>query len=233
MTRAVIPIAVVLALLACTGDELNLPSEGDPGSITVLGGNGQSGQVGITLPESLVVRVTDGEGRPVEGQQVVFVPTADPTGQLLPDTVSTDATGRAASRWKLGIEAGSQQVNARVLGGSNPLAVTFTATADPAPPDSLAEVGGNNQFGQIGNELTDSLVVALLDRYGNPIPGADIQWSAQNGNVSNSVTPTDGNGRAAVAWTLGFFPGTQQATAGYSGAKGSPVTFVAGATVGP
>ena len=224
---------VLVLLTSCTSDKLNLPSEGDPGSISVLAGNGQSGQVGISLPESLVVRVTDGEGRPVERQQVVFVPTADPTGQLLPDTVITDGTGRAASRWKLGTEAGSQQVDARVIGASNPLAVTFTATADPAPPDSLAEGGGNNQFGQIGNELTDSLVVVLLDRYGNPVPGADIQWSAQNGNVSSPVTPTDSNGRAAVAWTLGFFPGTQQATAGYGGANGSPVTFVAGATVGP
>ena len=232
---AILPGAFAVMLLAgCTSDQLNLPSEGDPGAIEVLAGNGQSGQVGGSLPESLVVRVTDLHGRPVLGQWVEFVPTADPTGQLLPDTVLTDAAGRAASRWRLGTDAGVQQVKARVVGAPS-VSATFTATADPAPPDSLAEIGGNNQFGQIGTVLPDSLVVELIDRYGNPIPGAVIHWSAttRSGSPSSSAVTTDGNGLAAVEWQLGLVPGAQQLTASYGGADGSPVTFVAAATIGP
>jgi hypothetical protein len=225
--------ALALVFLAsCTSDQLSLPSEGNPGAIKVLAGNGQRGQVGGSLPESLVVRVTDLQDRPVTGQWVEFVPVADPTGQLLPDTVLTDASGRAASRWRLGTDAGIQKANARVV-GAPAVAVTFTATADPEPPDSLAETSGNNQFGQIGGELPDSLVVTLLDRYNNPVPGAVIQWSASNGHLSSTAVTTDGGGRAAVKWTLGFLPGAQQVSAAFGGAKGSPVTFVAGATVGP
>jgi hypothetical protein len=67
------------------------------------------------------------------------------------------------------------------------------------------------------------------------LPNAPWQPSARacHGSVSSSLTTTDGNGRASVAWTLGLLPGAQQATAAYHGAKGSPVTFTAGATVGP
>ena len=218
--------------IACS-DELILPSEGDPGTIEALAGNGQSGLVGGSLPDSLVVRVTDSENRPVQGQAVVFDLTGDSTGQLLPDTVFTDASGRAASRWQLGTEAGIQQAVARVMGVAVPLTVTFSATADPAPPDLLAIVGGNNQPGQVGDVLPESLDVALTDQYGNPIVDADIQWTAQNGSISSAVSTTGSNGRAAVQWTLGLLPGTQHVTATYAGVAGSPVSFTALATVGP
>jgi adhesin/invasin len=225
--------AIALVSVACGGDELNLPSDGDPGTIEALAGNGQTGEVGGSLPESLVVRVTDAHGRPVPGQPVEFIPTLDLTGQLLPDTVLTDDAGRAAARWRLGTEAGPQSAVARVVGAPAPLAVAFSATADPAPPDSLAIVGGNNQAEQIGAVLPESLIVVLVDQFGNPITGADIAWSAQNGSLSSTLVTTGSDGRAAVEWTLGLFPGFQQATATYGSVKGSPVTFTAAATIGP
>lgn len=223
----------LLLSVACGGDELNLPSEGDPGTIEALAGNDQTGQVGGTLPESLVVRVTDAQGRPVPGQAVVFSPTIDPSGQLAPDTARTDESGRAASRWRLGTEAGTQLAEARVVDAPGPLKVDFSAIADPAPPDSLTGVGGEGQFGQIGTTLPESLVVVLRDQFGNPIPGADIVWATSNGSVSSNLVTTGSNGQAAVQWTLGLFPGTQQATAAFGSVHGSPVTFTAGATVGP
>jgi hypothetical protein len=224
---------LVLLAVACGGDELNLPSEGDPGAIEALAGDGQTGQVGGSLPESLVVRVTDSQGRPIQGQPVEFKPTVDLTGQLLPDTVFTDPTGRAAARWRLGTGAGMQEAEARVVGAGSQLAVAFSATADAAPPDTLALVGGDGQFGQIGNPLPESLVVVLLDQFGNPIGGADIVWAASFGSLSSDRVVTGSDGRAAVEWTLGVFPGTQEATATYGSVHGSPVTFTAGATVGP
>ena len=225
--------SALLLAIACSSDELVLPSEGDPGEIEVLAGNGQSGEVGGSLPESLVVRVTDNKDRPVEGQPVVFALTGNLTGQLLPDTVLTDAAGRAASRWKLGTEAGTQQAMARVLGAPVSLSATFSATADPAAPDLLSLVGGNNQAGQIGDVLPESLEVALTDTYGNPIAGASIQWTAQNGSLSSNAVTTGSNGRAAVQWQLSIVPGTQHATAAFAGVAGSPVSFTASATVGP
>ena len=234
MNRTLLRLAVLaLVLVSCTGDELNLPSDGDPGTIEVLGGNDQNGRVGGSLQESLVVRVTDIHGRPVPDQRVEFTPTLDPSGQFLPHTVLTDDAGIAAARWLLGTQAGPQRAAARVVGAPTPLAAAFSATADPDPPDSLAIVGGDNQAEQIGNVLPESLIVVLLDRFGNPIAGADVGWSAQNGSLSSNQVTTGSDGRAAVKWTLGFYPGFQHATATYGNMKGAPVTFTAAATVGP
>jgi hypothetical protein len=119
------------------------------------------------------------------------------------------------------------------MGAPLPLTATFSATADPAPPDLLSLMSGDNQAGQVGNLLPESLEVALTDEYGNPIVGADIQWTAQNGSVSSAVSTTGSNGRAAVQWTLGLLPGTQHVNAAFAGVTGSPVVFTASATVGP
>jgi adhesin/invasin len=224
---------LLLLGVACSGDELNLPSEGDPGNIEAIGGNGQSGQVGGDLPESLVVRVTDSHDRPIQGQPIEFTLTGDPTGQLLPDTVETDAAGLAASHWQLGTAAGTQLAQARVVGVTGPMLVTFSAIADPAPPDELVLVDGDDQAGQIGDVLPESLVVMLVDQFGNPIADAEVAWATGSGTISSAVVTTGVDGRAAVEWTLGLLPGQQHATATYAGVTGSPVTFTAAATVGP
>ena len=69
-----------------------LPSAGEPSEISVVRGDGQTGTVGQALGDSLVVLVSDPEGRPVEGVEVVFLP---PPGAVLSpdDTVVTGANG--------------------------------------------------------------------------------------------------------------------------------------------
>jgi adhesin/invasin len=226
-------LAFLLPFIACNGDNLVLPAEGDPGHVEVLAGSGQTGMVGGQLPESLVVRVTDSRGRPIQNQPIAFVLIAGLSGQLVPDTAYTDGAGRAAARWQLGIEAGTHRGEARVVGATGRLVATFSATADPAPPDSLAVLRGDDQIGQTGEALPESLVVRLLDNFGNPISGADVQWSAAEGLVSSSVVTTGSDGQAAVQWTLGVSPGAQQATAAFPGVVGSPATFSALGTLGP
>jgi hypothetical protein len=81
--------------------------------------------------------------------------------------------------------------------------------------------------------LPESLVVVLVDEFGNSIAGADVQWSARDGSLSDDAVTTGIDGRAAVQWTLGALPGAQQATARYGGVTGSPVTFTASATAPP
>lgn len=231
--RRLYQLALLLLAVACSGDQLVLPGEGDPANIEVLAGHGQNGLVGGALPESLIVRVTDSRDRPIQNQPVEFALTTGLSGQLLPDTVLTDAGGRAAARWRLGTESGTQRAEARVIGVNTPLTVAFSAIAEPAPADSLVLLSGHAQVGQIGSTLPESLVVVLEDEFGNPIPGAEITWSAQNGSLDSNLVTTGSDGRAAVEWTLAILPGTQRVTAAYPGVAGSPAAFAATATVGP
>jgi hypothetical protein len=70
--------------------------------------------------------------------------------------------------------------------------------------------------------------VLVLDRFGNPVSGVDLDWdvTAGGGSVSDP-TPTGPDGKATVTWTLGLGIGVQKLTAAVSGVHGSPVTFTA------
>ncbi|MEO8200807.1 MAG: invasin domain 3-containing protein [Gemmatimonadota bacterium] len=231
--RWLVTVAFLLLGLACNEDKLTLPAEGEPSVIAVISGNGQADTVGNTLPESLTVRVTDAQGRPVKGQSVSFVlPNSAGEGQILPDTILTDESGRASALWRLGTRAGSQSGQVKVLGISSLLAANLVATAHPSGPDTLTQLLGSNQAGQVGLAFQESLAVRLVDEFGNPIAGKDIAWSAQNGTVSSSAITTGADGRAAVEWTAGMNPGTQHVTATFPGVVGSPSIFTATATLG-
>src|SRR6185295_11060372 len=93
----------VASLLACNAGDLLLPAANQPAAITLLQGNAQTAIVGGTLPESLIVRVTDSRNLPVAQIRVAFVlMTPSAGGSLAPDTALTDKDGRAAARWVLG-----------------------------------------------------------------------------------------------------------------------------------
>jgi hypothetical protein len=103
-----VPTWSVLILLsmpaaACGGDDLTLPGPGHPAALRIVAGDGQRGLLGEALSNPLVVRLVDVEGLPVEGRAVVFRFTDDvPDATIDPDSVPTDADGRAAVRARLG-----------------------------------------------------------------------------------------------------------------------------------
>ena len=72
-------LAAQLGLAGCGGDDLLLPSAGQPAKIAVVSGDGQTGTVGQPLEKPIVVAVTDPEDRPVEGIEVAFVVPAGAT----------------------------------------------------------------------------------------------------------------------------------------------------------
>jgi hypothetical protein len=130
MRNAVTPqlIAVTSALaLACGGSDLTLPSDGRPAALTVVDGNNQTASEGQLLADPLIVRAIDSDNRPVAQVRVAFVVTAG-GGTTSPDTATTDADGRASSRWTLGTAAGAQVVEARVA-GSDAIKARFNGTA--------------------------------------------------------------------------------------------------------
>jgi hypothetical protein len=120
----------LLLALACSGDDLVLPSELTPAAITIVGGDGQRAHVSEQLPEPIVALVTDSLNQPLQGVQVAFTFDGGPGTALTPETATTDAKGRAAVRLRLGDEPGEGRGLAWVVQSSDPvLLATFAATA--------------------------------------------------------------------------------------------------------
>ncbi len=223
-----------LAVPACGGSDLVLPSEGTAASISIVQGNSQTGTVGAPLADSLVVRVLDKAGRPVPDQPVSWTVVAG-GGSVAPTSVSTDANGRAAVSWTLGSGAGTQQVQAKPTGNGAPadLQALFSASAGASSAANLLKISGDSQTAVAGSVLPDSLVVRVTDASDNPVAGATVTWSLTGGGaVSANSSETGPDGRAAVQRTLGPTAGQQTTTATAAGLDGSPIVFTSTGTVG-
>jgi len=103
------------------------------------------------------------------------------------------------------------------------------ATADPGDPDTVRAIGPTIQSGTRRDPLPEPLAVLTVDRFGNPVAGAEVKWEASSGNgdLSAETTVTGSDGTTSVIWTLGNRVGVERATAKVEQAEGSPVTFTA------
>lgn len=81
-------------------------------------------------------------------------------------------------------------------------------------PANVDLVSGDRQTATILEPAADSLVVRVTDRFGSPVAGVEIAWSADGGgDVSPTSTVTDAGGRAAAQRVLGAQPGSYGTTA--------------------
>jgi hypothetical protein len=138
-TDRLVSVFVTLAVTACAGGDLNLPSDPKPARLTVVSGDGQEATAGTEVPAPLVVKVTDADDRPLSDVPVMFgFLDPVPDGIINPAAVQTDSVGRASVRVQLGTVTGAQPVEARVNADvSSDVRATFDLTA-------LREHGGGN-----------------------------------------------------------------------------------------
>jgi hypothetical protein len=229
-----IVLSLLLAATLRCGHEEG-PPEQDPAAITVVAGNEQSSRVDQALADPLIVHVSDLNGDPVSGIEVRFRLPLGASGAVEPSEARTDGEGRAATHGRLGTLAGPWEVLAEVttLDGRT-LETRFQARAEPADPDSVFAVSGQNQNGVVGETLADSLTAAVVDRYENAVPGVVIAWEATGGGRVSSTTGTTGSdGQARVALRLGSSAGEQTVAASVAGLHGSPLIFRELALHGP
>jgi adhesin/invasin len=178
------------------------------------------------------VKVTDRRGQPVRHQKVAFaLVTEAPGAEVIPDTAETDAKGMAEARWTLGNVSGTQRVVARAV-GLDGLEVSFDAVVGSGGAARIEAVSGDDQTAPVGTALGDSLVVRVLDPFGNPVAGVDVEWAADQGSVDPGSVTTGSDGRASTYRILGSAAGSQTATASSAGLEGSPVTFTSHAAPG-
>jgi len=117
------PAALLLALVACGGDDAAGPPSNTP-VLTIAGGDDQIGTLGQPLANPLRVELRQG-GAPLAGQTVNWT---NAQGSLNPSSSTTDAVGLASTVWTL-------------PGGSAPAVLTAQATASGASAISFTSYG--------------------------------------------------------------------------------------------
>ena len=185
-----------------------------PSAMEVAAGDGQAARQGLALAEAVVVEVTDARGTPVQDVVVVFEP-ADGDGSAEPDTIATDAAGRAQTSWTLGDRPGEQSLVASVAGGGLSARFSATALTPEETADSVRIVKGDQQRLLRGRTLPEPVAALVLDAAGRPVPGARVVFepAAGHGVVDPDTMATDADGLAETSWTLGDEPGPQSLAA--------------------
>jgi hypothetical protein len=191
--------------------------------MTKAGGDNQSGEVGTSLPQPMVVEVRDANGSPLAGTAVDFAVTSG-GGSASPASAVTDANGQAGTTLTLGTTAGPNTVSATagVIG-----TVEFTATAHPPilPPTQLAlspQTASTSAFNTVTYQAT------ILDTAGNTVTNATNPVSFTSTGVTGSFDPaptvTPSNGVATVAFTP-TTTGTATMTASANGLTGDTASL--------
>jgi len=139
-----------------------------------VSGDDQQGVAGVELPQPVVVRVLDSDGRPVPNAEVAFNVSAG-NGSVLPAVVNTDANGAAPTRWTLGKQAGAAQSLTAIVAGT--LGHTFHATANAGPLSALAQVTAVPQT-IISGAPIPVLEMQLVDAFGNAVRQAGVPVAA-------------------------------------------------------
>ncbi len=127
----------------------------NPAHLKLVSGSNQTGGLSSVLPAPLVVRATDGAGRPVVGVPITWAVTG---GGSISSGDSTNALGEDTATWTLGPTPGSQTATATSpdirrasvsFTASNGATIAGTASVanlDPASfftaPDTLASTAG-------------------------------------------------------------------------------------------
>lgn len=182
-------------------------------TLELVSGSGQTGPIGSTLPQPLVVALREG-GSPVSGRAVLFqvknndgvVANTTEVGRRV--VVMTDSNGRAAVDYRLGswAGAGASQVLAVAPGLSGE--VLFSQSATPGPAATIVVDSGGDQTGVVDERLPLPFVVVAVDERGNRLAGVPVTFKVFRGGGHLGGAPsvdvtTDSDGRAQAVLTLG------------------------------
>jgi len=180
-----------------------------PGSLTLMGGDGQRAPAGRRVANPVAVQVVSRSGRPIEGVPVQFV-LPEGAGETDPRSGSSDAQGIVRATWTLAGVPGRQSLTVSAEGVASHTVVT--AEAEPVGANTrLAQVNENLE-GPAGERLPDPVVVRVTDSSGVSLADVPVAWSVDDdGSIVASESRTDSLGEARGRWTLGSKSGVQRA----------------------
>jgi hypothetical protein len=176
-----------------------------PYSLTKVSGDSAQGQVGETLPEPLVVKVTDKDGLPVwsENNPLVRFTSLIGAGEFVDgEYKSSDYLGRASVRYAF-ITGGSHSIKAFIPTGDTQ--VIFTAFAQAGSPAALLPVESVTQEFVVNSQVS-SIKVMVTDEEGNPVNDVPVRFNLADeplqehgAAVDNEPVLTGASGQPGVA----------------------------------
>ncbi|HEV2401092.1 MAG TPA: Ig-like domain-containing protein [Candidatus Sulfotelmatobacter sp.] len=180
-------------------------------TLTVNGGNNQSGQVGTTLPTALSVLATV-NGNPASGVSVTFT-DGGAGGVFGSPTAITGSNGVASSTYTLPSAPKTISVSA-TSSGYNAATLTETSVSSVS---IITVVSGAKQTGTVGTPLPQALVVRAKNSAGKIVTGVPITFSDANagGNFSPNPAITGSTGQASTTYTLPTVSKSISVTASY------------------
>jgi len=187
--------------------------------LVAYAGAKQTGAAGSTLPNPIVAQTRDAYNNPVPGVTITF--SANLGGIVSPASAVTNAQGMANTSLQLPRTTGTVTVTATSAGLNRQL---FKENSVAGPAASVTATDGNNQSGQPGTTLPQSLTVVVADQYGNPVSNAAVTFSdnGAGGSFSNSnPVSTNNSGVATQNYTLPSSTETITITASVPGASSS------------
>ncbi|WKW10924.1 Ig-like domain-containing protein [Pseudogemmatithrix spongiicola] len=212
-------LGALALLIGISCKEVTGPEDSAVG-LTVIAGDNQAGRVSSDLDDPIVVRVTNRSGAGVKGATVLFSPDSG-SGAPTPLVATTDSTGVASVRWRLGPALGPMRLTAS-FADLTPVTVTATAV-----PDRVEVVSGDAQQTRVTGTLSQPLVVRVTDFQGRTVQGISVSFTPDSGSgtVAPALIATDAQGLARATWTLGNAAGAMRVVA--TVATSSPVEFSA------
>lgn len=193
----------------------------DPSTLTVVAGDGQSGLITTDAVQPIQVRLLDGAGNPMAGQNINWTVT-NGSATVTPPVSVTDGAGIATANFNYGSFAGPVEITASAFSGH----VTAVLTATAVAPSGLIKLTGDGQTGDPGDTLPIPLRVRIADLFPN-LEGIPIFFTVISGSasVTQSSTVSDLNGEAETDLVLGLTPGVVVVQAQASG--GATAQFTA------
>jgi hypothetical protein len=199
-------VAVVL-LAGCKKAATTSADAAGSNVLTIVQGNFQSAQVGLSLPTPIVLRVTDNTGTGVANAPVTLV-VSDGGGSVDPASGKADAKGELKAKWTLGPSSSAQSLLANTPGAD---AVKIQAFG--ILPSDIIIAQGNNQTAKVTAVVPNTIVVRVVGPGNVPMVGVTVGFVITGGG--GAITPqsaiTSALGEATAKWTLGPSPGTNVA----------------------
>ena len=203
-----------------------------PADLVIHAGDGQRATTGMTVADTLQVRVTGTTGDPLAGVAVGFE-VAGGGGSVESATANTDGGGIASpGDWTMG-DPGPQRLRATVAG----LEPVFFQAFALGIPAEIAVVAGTGQKARVGSEVPVNPEVLVTDPAGTPLEEIVVSFvTERDAALTGARVNTNALGRAAVgSWTLGDTAGDYwiEARVAGDGIRGNPARVVALALPGP
>ncbi|MEX2527410.1 MAG: Ig-like domain-containing protein [Gemmatimonadota bacterium] len=169
-----------------------------PAEVRKLSGDVQTQTVNRPLETDPEVEVRDARGNPIPNATVDFSVLSG-GGSVDPSIRTTDAQGRATTRWTLGPSAGEEH---RLRGTASQVSTVFSAQPQADEASMLGLASGDGQQGPPGSTLPEPLTVRVMDAFENGVAGVEVTFETTGGSLAPSSGTSGADGTISTLLTL-------------------------------